>query len=413
MTNLRREAIIYLPGLDAYTGERDTRSIPTEVAARLAKALDQRAGRRDALFQLSSRNLIGYGHDLQSAMQRIERTDDESVTAIVDVYGLDYLAECRRRHVNRTVYRRLCALLFLFVTNITLPFRIFRSGASWLKVWQFLCLNLVLGIIGVSVIVTALSAILWVTEWVTAANPEAYCGTSSGLAHYCRAVAAHTIGSAAAVAVPAVSLLGLMTALPERHKLYMGNVVTNVLCTLEYVVADEGRSLCTEHVPALLEALENQKRTYDAIHVLAYSFGSVVALDTLFPQGESAPPACAKIESLTTIGCPFDLVESLWPEHYQNRAKLPGGNLRWYNVTIHDDPMGTGEHNEPNVGDTRVTERIEGRLWGMTASVGVVGQLLLRGMPLHTRYWDRETVDSRSCYDPLVSRLFKDGGVLA
>ena len=51
-----------------------------------------------------------------------------------------------------------------------------------------------------------------------------------------------------------------------------------------------------------------ERRDVGHIHLLGYSFGSLVAIDTVYPHGSSPAPSLTIVDTLITIGSPFDLV---------------------------------------------------------------------------------------------------------
>lgn len=65
------------------------------------------------------------------------------------------------------------------------------------------------------------------------------------------------------------------------------------------------------------------------IHLLGYSFGSLIVYEAMFPRTSSLAdvvPAQA-VETLTTIGCPLDIVRLYKPDYVSGRT-----------------PSGTGSH---------------------------------------------------------------------
>ncbi|HEX2178116.1 MAG TPA: hypothetical protein VHL54_01160 [Actinomycetota bacterium] len=79
------------------------------------------------------------------------------------------------------------------------------------------------------------------------------------------------------------------------------------------------------------------------IHVLGYSFGSLVAIDALFPKSGSLPEGdrlASAVSSLTTIGCPADAVRLYFPGYYPRAlARVP--DVPWTNVFNGADVFGS------------------------------------------------------------------------
>jgi hypothetical protein len=79
------------------------------------------------------------------------------------------------------------------------------------------------------------------------------------------------------------------------------------------------------------------------VHLLGYSFGSLVLIDALFPKSTSLRDAdlAKPVLSLTTIGCPFDAVRLFRPEYFSTSRNARMKNLDWYNVFNAADVFGS------------------------------------------------------------------------
>ena len=78
---------------------------------------------------------------------------------------------------------------------------------------------------------------------------------------------------------------------------------------------------------ALLEHLaEKEEVRYRRLDVVAYSFGTIVAIDAFFPLQGRPSRVFQDVETLGTIRCPFDLVRTFWPGYLDNRyASMESG----------------------------------------------------------------------------------------
>ena len=98
--------------------------------------------------------------------------------------------------------------------------------------------------------------------------------------------------------------------------------------TNEGAVADTVAQVLDEAVDGL-----RQNKWEGSIHLLGFSFGSLVLFESLFPRPgalRSAAPV-GSISSLTTIGCPLDLVRLYEPSFVVNRLERHP-NLPWINI---------------------------------------------------------------------------------
>jgi hypothetical protein len=148
------------------------------------------------------------------------------------------------------------------------------------------------------------------------------------------------------------------------------------------------------------------------VHLVGYSFGSLVALDFLFPQAEpNRDDRYRAIASLTTIGCPIDFIRLYYPGYLAGREALirdEDGNdveLPWRNVFMPADVFGSNFLDDDDRSDTEEAERdrkepvtvagrfpISYRCSDETLSWPDI--LTRKGFSIHGRYWDAADMDN-------------------
>ncbi|MEI8167547.1 MAG: hypothetical protein WCG26_14290, partial [Chloroflexales bacterium] len=100
---------------------------------------------------------------------------------------------------------------------------------------------------------------------------------------------------------------------------------------------------------------------YDQIHIVAYSFGTIIALDALMPpqmgvyqtQGDGTRARFHKVDSITTIGSPFDFIRNFWPDYFLSRTKKPI-QTRWINIYAPDDIFGSNFRDDDQIGSAEI-----------------------------------------------------------
>ena len=118
-----------------------------------------------------------------------------------------------------------------------------------------------------------------------------------------------------------IVLTGLGAFRPQvRAALTAGAV--NYLAQVHYIRLGDRQDAVVGRLTRVLEEVA-ERGGYRRIHLLGYSFGSVVAIDALFPPERRPTPRFSRIDTLVTIGCPFDLLRSPWPDYFNKRATLP------------------------------------------------------------------------------------------
>jgi hypothetical protein len=157
---------------------------------------------------------------------------------------------------------------------------------------------------------------------------------------------------------------------------------------------------------------------------VAYSFGSIVALDTFFPRQNPASHLIS-VDTLVTIGCPADLVRIFWPKYYglSERAYRPGAPQRWINIYSTTDVLSSNFRNDnkkdsANVSIAGATEGKEEELKPFNVSYegGPLGErltipniILLLGLRAHAMYWERDgkAGSDVGCFSILVPHIYQ------
>lgn len=172
---------------------------------------------------------------------------------------------------------------------------------------------------------------------------------------------------------------------------------------------------------ALLEHLAELKPQHESIDVVAYSFGSIVAIDTLFPHVQDPPPRLATIDTLITIACPFDFVRSYWNDYFTRRFSRVGAPGEWINFYAPSDALASNFRNDPEFDDdaiagiavregqaparepTNVTYLIEGQ----EEPVSGRDFFLLKGLRFHAQYWSSRVASEEGVFDEVIGHIGK------
>jgi len=141
-----------------------------------------------------------------------------------------------------------------------------------------------------------------------------------------------------------------------------------------------------------------------SIHLLGFSFGSLVFFESLFPRNgalrSSAP--VGSIASLTTIGCPIDLVRLYQPSFLADRTERRPG-LPWTNVFNTADLFSSNlrDVDDASAGVSDALPFVTNppsSIRYLNQSVGPT-QLFSSGTT-HAGYWGKPA--RANCFDPLV-----------
>lgn len=102
----------------------------------------------------------------------------------------------------------------------------------------------------------------------------------------------------------------------RRH---LVNGTMHLLGAVRYLSMGDGVDVQVSRLNLLIAKL--RELGYKRIDIVAYSFGSIIALDGLFPRKDckAALQMTHLVDHLVTIGCPAMTIGTFWPHHWEGR----------------------------------------------------------------------------------------------
>jgi len=219
-----------------------------------------------------------------------------------------------------------------------------------------------------------------------------------------------------------VVIAGLGAFSNRSLKLLVSELATEYVTAVGYIEAAERKQSINGQLTALIEHVSEQTPTYRRIHLMGFSFGSLIALDTLFPRH---PPSLhlEQIDTLVTIGCPFDLVRTFWPRYFDQRKIGAIRAPEWINIYSRYDVLGSNFRDDEK--EESAEERVTAKAFGMAETpektltpqnliydLGIeVGRfplltvLTLKGFKAHGLYWEGSGKSELSCFDLVMPQL--------
>jgi hypothetical protein len=186
-----------------------------------------------------------------------------------------------------------------------------------------------------------------------------------------------------------------------------------------YLRVGQGQALASGGLTTLIDELGDGDR-YANIRILAYSFGSIVALDTIYPT--TAPPveSMRRLTSLVTIGSPFDFVRAVSPNWGQGRHCLPGVPASWTNVFSTIDLLGSNFRDDRESTDATVDavsvadgppqdavlKPTQNEAWNLGIALSLGNLLEFYGFAGHGLYWGADDEDDSNVFDYLIPTLY-------
>ena len=285
-----------------------------EIAKRIAFACD-RQDVAEAKFALRSAiTPEQVGEKLAVPRATVLRTDGSGTRPILDLYGLPAARTLIGDRGDRSLLSQLGFAGRALVRVMRKAWKTRRSGHGKARVERYQLLYawiwILVMIAGLLVLLGGLAATFAIGDLPTwlkiLEGPILFFG---GLGIWKSAIA-KKLGSAALVGYSVVDYL-------DRGE-------------------DNGSQLRGQ-LAALLEHLAGLKDPHASIDVVTYSFGSIVAIDALFPCAQEPPPRLATINLLITIACPFDFVRSYWPDYFTKRFSRTATPGKWVNFYAPSD----------------------------------------------------------------------------
>lgn len=142
----------------------------------------------------------------------------------------------------------------------------------------------------------------------------------------------------------------------------------------------------------------------EKIHFHTYSFGSIIALDTLFPiDSEPSKNIKNQVNLLVTIGAPYEFVTNYYPHFLENRNDQMTKKIQWINVYSLVDAFASNfrydnKAGEANFGILNKQETPININYEITQKTDyyVFDFLGLKQTYMHESYWD-DSNNGQSC----------------
>jgi hypothetical protein len=451
-------ALVFVPGISRSWGDRSLRQLADDVVA----SMNQLSTR--FTFAAAPGDPLSYATgDRERSSRRVTITrvptagSDEKGAVVLDLYELDYVRTLAAANEGKPMLVRAAQVLWSLFRGTRQFLGIIspsREGKRRAQRFQLLFLFGVLalyaaflGVLLAAILQMAVDALGTASTAlggsVPAVTPAASIapGASPGPAATTSAApagAAGFFGTAFWNILRFISLASIVVwlFLPPKAKVKEGitNSATDFLTIDYYLRSGTNAPRLLGDLNGLLDALRDGRAgvAYRRIDLGAYSLGSIVAFNALFPFG-SPPAPGAPIEAVhnfITIGCPFDTIRLIRPDYFKERHPAEAVPKKWFNVYTPNDILGSNFRNDDadREFDPKVIEKAmsgsSARLAEMTPPTNVpyyaggvpqgqsIGDALFGGLQAHLEYWNAAEGGESTCFDALVPLLYGSDGTL-
>lgn len=433
---LGRDCIVFLPGMG---GSASVDQTVEGLARRLAAALDKNAEDDTAIFESRVRALKDFG-PFKGELGSIYRKDERGESVVIDIYKLDYRGTLIGGYEDRNLFKKTILLLQALPGTLLRILKALLTGKpsktrpekiQLLYALGILCLLVIYVVILFSALLVAIQSVPGVGDFIQQAT---------GRIKWLSWVSQLTSGWLKLA--PVVVVLGAVIAifLPPKFKLKdaISKAAVDYLCLIYYLNLGEQRNTIVGRLEALIDEISRKSEKerkkgsgdhYRHIHLLTYSFGSIVALDAMFPAERRPGRPLKAIHTLVTIGCPFDFVRTFWANYFgQHREYEKNQPVQWLNVYSPIDVLASNFRNDSDKGEATINIRSEQASTdadvpapvnisfreGLNfAKLSYFNSLTLIGLRSHSMYWSTGQEAEVNCFGDLVRKLYEGSDVLS
>lgn len=380
------DAVVYVPGLQL--GLRDQRTFDG-VTQRIALACDRQSESRAVRWRVESQpaDLEGYD-DLQK--RTVFARNGDVAQPVVDVYEFAWAREMTSRWERQGTRTKLArgaigfwygAKLFALLMVAALRERSAR------RLFQALIALLALGVVLAYVATLIGAALTVVLQWTGSIGDDDWRGLQQWTIVFTAGVTA------------------VVPALRDR----VPQVGASLLATSDYVRLPPEAQRIGGELTSFIEAIEESGR-HQRVHVVAYSMGSIVAFDTLFPATAEPPRSLDGVRTLVTIGPPFATVRATRGTYFDGRkpGKPP---TRWVTYWAAADLLSSArplsrKREQLEFGGGRPTVKS----YDLPVDLRFFNMLAFYGFSTHGMYWGADGEQDRNVFDLVVGDLGLPGG---
>ena len=202
----------------------------------------------------------------------------------------------------------------------------------------------------------------------------------------------------------------LILFIPESNNL-LTKVAAEFTTIDNYIQYGEQSQIIQGNFDALVEYIvENEENP--AIHLHTYSFGSIIALDALFPIGtEPCTNIQNNIKLLITVGAPYEFIDSYYPSFYSERIDKMSQKIEWINVYSTLDAFASNFRKDNKVGKAQygILDRKEVPInlnyeIARREKYNFFSFLTLKHITMHKSYWD-DSKSGQSCTRLIFTKM--------
>lgn len=212
-----------------------------------------------------------------------------------------------------------------------------------------------------------------------------------------------------------LSITTMILLLAPQSKTIVTSLATEFACVDSYISNGEQSQLLLGNLDLLVEHIA-ENETEPELHIHSYSFGSILAIDALFPIAEIPPSK--NIRNLTTllitIGNPFEFIKAYYPKFYDERSDCMKDKLNWINIYSLKDVFATNfrednQKGEAQFGIKNIDLLPENHNYEISSNkeISLLSVLSFHSIKMHKSYWDNSPLGQSCMRILLPTMLYK------
>jgi hypothetical protein len=214
-----------------------------------------------------------------------------------------------------------------------------------------------------------------------------------------RAVGHPTKISSAQAVVVLASGLGLFT---PAYRQMLSAAAIDWAAGAIYILPSPVRARLVSHVRSVITAVAGRPETR-RVHVVGYSFGTLIALDVIFPKVPTRAMEVG-VDRLVTIGCLYDFLRLFAPRYFDQR--VTGKLNRWVNIFVPSDILGSNFRRDNGIGpaDFQIAQMSPHNVvHSPEESLAAFSIIRLSAFRAHETYWGEE--GEPNCFAAVLEEL--------
>lgn len=388
---------IYISGL----GQSTAKETVEKYASRYIKELEYSTSGWQFYTKIEK---IYYQDDESSLVIRIHKNKKGKEPKINDevvytFYDFEYSQLLTEKFEQRNLILKNLFILILVIRKFPILIKSIFSFNSYIKTKQTFYIFGVFLLMSVAVI-WLLPSVISLLKEVLKFNIEKY----ESFFKY--------INLVSKVTVPITAILILF--IPESSTI-ITKLAAEFTAVDNYIQYGEQSQTIQGNLDALVEYIaENEPNSTIQFHT--YSFGSIVAMDALFPIGNEVTHNTKQtVNLLITVGAPFEFVKGFYPNFYENRNTFMTEKIQWINVYSLMDAFASNFRNDNKAGNAHFGI-IKNKEKPINLNYEIARKdtynpfnfLTLKHIRMHRCYWD-ETKNGQSCTRLIFNKIKEIG----